>query len=103
MNPSEHEVTASRKQIAIRLLYTLLYLVIFEILKTIIQITVIFQYIYLLVARRYSNPLRTFANRVTTYAYKVMRYLTLNENGRPFPFQEFPPEMERPEEEVTFS
>jgi hypothetical protein len=102
MNPT-HSSNTSRKQIAIRLLYTLLYLVVFELLKAMIQLTVLFQFIYLLITCNYSDPLRRFSNKISTYAYKVMRYLTLNENLRPFPFSDFPGEMEQPEEEVVFT
>jgi hypothetical protein len=45
---------------------------------------------------------RKFANQAAAYGYRVMRYLTLNENVRPFPFQDFPQELEPPEEGVVF-
>ena len=96
------EIKTSRKQIAIRLLYTLLYLIIFEILKLIVQVTAVFQFVYLLITQRYSKPLKTFSNKVATYAYRVIRYVTLNDNIRPFPFNDFPSEMEKPEEPVRF-
>lgn len=96
------ESPVSRKKIGIRLLYTILYLIVFEILKTVIQITVVFQYIYLLITKKYSAPVRNFSNKVATYAYKVIRYLTLNDNLRPFPFHEFPEEMEKPEDHVVY-
>jgi hypothetical protein len=92
----------SRKNIAIRLLYTILYLIIFEILKTVIQVTAVFQYVYLLITRSYSKPLKNFSNKVATYTYKIIRYVTLNENYRPFPFHEFPEEIDKPEEQVSF-
>ena len=92
----------SRKSIAIRLLYTVLYLIIFEILKTVIQLIAVFQYIYLLITRTYSQPLKSFSNKVATYTYRIIRYATLNENYRPFPFNEFPEEIDRPEERVSF-
>ena len=62
------ESKLSRKKIGIRLLYTVMYLIIFEILKTVIQITVLFQYVYLLITKRYSYPLKNFSNKVATYA-----------------------------------
>ena len=101
MNQIE-ETKMPRKQIIIRLLYTLLYLIIFEILKTVVQVTVFFQFIYLLVTQKYSEPMRTFSNKVATYAYRILRYATLNENYRPFPFNEFPAEMDKPEDSVRF-
>jgi len=55
-----------------------------------------------LVTLRHNEPARTFANQVATYGYRVMRYLTLNENQRPFPFSDFPAAIELPDEEVRF-
>jgi len=96
------ESGVTRKQIAMRLLYTVLFLIVFEVLKLIIQVTVLFQYVYLLITKDYSKPLRAFSDRLAAYAYKVIRYLTLNENQRPFPFSEFPAEGEKSEEQVRF-
>ena len=96
------EMTPSRKNILIRLLYTLLYLLVFEIIKLIVQIAVVFQYIFLLITLDYSKPVRNFANKLSTYAYDVIRYLTLNKNQRPFPFNDFPEPLEKPEERVVF-
>jgi hypothetical protein len=96
------EIKTSRKQIAIRLLYTVLYLVIFEVLKLVIQVTALFQFVYLLITQKYSQPLRAFSNKVATYTYKIIRYATLNDNDRPFPFADFPAEIETPEERVSF-
>jgi hypothetical protein len=98
----EPQVSLSRKQIAIRLLYTILYAAIFEVVKTIILLITVFEYFFLLITLRHNEPARTFANKVATYGYRLMRYLTLNENQRPFPFSEFPGEIELPDEEVTF-
>lgn len=93
----------SRKKIAIRLLYTIFFLIVFEILKIIIQVAVLFQYIYLFITKDFNKPIREFSNKVSVYAYRVMRYITLSENEKPFPFQDFPQEMEMPETEVLFN
>ena len=98
----ELQVTPTRKQVAIRLLYTLLYVAIFELVKTIVLLITLFEYFFLLVTLRHNEPARTFGNQVATYGYRVMRYLTLNENRRPFPFSDFPVDMESPDEEVRF-
>ncbi len=100
--PDDPQVTVSRKQVAIRLLYTLLYVAIFEVVKTIILLTTVFEYFFLFITLRYNEPARTFANRVATYGYRLMRYLTLNDNQRPFPFSDFPAEIEPPDQEVRF-
>ena len=98
----ESQGTTSRKQVAIRLLYTLLYVAIFELVKTIVLLITLFEYFFLLVTLRHNEPARTFANQVATYGYRVMRYLTLNENRRPFPFSDFPAAIELPDAEVKF-
>ena len=94
--------TFPRKKIAIRLLYTVFFLIVFEILKIIIQVSVLFQYVYLLISKKYSNPVRNFTNKVSVYAYRVLRYVTLNENKKTFPFDNFPKEIELPDKEVFF-
>jgi len=98
MNPDSY----SRKKIAIRLLYTILFLIVFVILNIIIKVSVIFQYVYLFISKTYNNPIRNFTNKVSVYAYKVLRYVTLNENEKPYPFKDFPKEFELPETEVLF-
>ena len=101
MNTIE-EAKPTRKQIGIRFLYTLLYLIVLEAIKIIVQITAILQFLYLLITQKYSEPLRNFSNKLAAYAYRVVRYATLNENFRPFPFNDFPPEMEKSEDRVRF-
>ena len=92
----------SRKDIFVRLLYTILYLFVFEIIKLIIQIIVLFQYIYLFITLSHNERLRHFSNKLCTYTYDILRYLTLNKNQRPFPFNDFPPAMEKSVEKVSF-
>ena len=96
------EATVNRKKIGIRFLYTLLFVIVFEISKTIIQLTILFQFVYLFISKKYSNRVRSFSNKVATYAYKVMRYICLNDNVRPFPFTDFQDEIEQPGEMVSF-
>ncbi|MBW2555397.1 MAG: DUF4389 domain-containing protein [Deltaproteobacteria bacterium] len=92
----------SRKKIAVRLLYTILFLIVFEIVKIIIQVSVIFQYVYLLISKTSNNPIRNFSNKVSVYAYRVLRYVTLKKKKKPFPFNNFPKEIELPDKEVFF-
>ena len=92
----------SRKQISIRLLYTILFLVILEIVLVIVQVAVVFQYIYFFSTRKSNESVRHFSNKISTYGYRILRYITLNENQRPFPFTDFPPELDPPEEQISF-
>ena len=92
----------SRGQIATRLLITVLFLPINGIVNATIVLTTLFQYVYLLVTLQHSEPVRVFANKVIGYGYRVWRFISLNDNRRPFPFTELPGELEAPEEKVNF-
>jgi hypothetical protein len=90
----------SRQQIGIRFLYSLLFIFIHQFVKMLIVLTTIFQFVYLLITMETCEPIRRLANKLSTFAYRTLRYLTLNENKKPFPFQEFPDELEPPVSEV---
>ena len=94
-----------RKDILIRLLKTIVCLVAFEVVKGIMYVAVLFQYLYLFIARDHSEVLRRFCNRMSTYGYKLMRYAMLVENRAPFPFSEFPlvKDGEKPDAAPEFS
>ena len=91
-----------RSKIGIRLIFTLICLVILSMMHFLIQMITLIQYIILLITRGYSEPLRSFSNKAAAYVYRLIRYVTLNENIRPFPFTDFPREMESPEEPAKF-
>jgi hypothetical protein len=91
-----------RGKIGMRLLLTILYLVILHVVQFVVQVLCLVQYIILFITRTHSEPLRKFSNQAASYAYRLIRYATLNENARPFPFTEFPKEIEYPEDTIKF-
>jgi hypothetical protein len=93
-------MVSSRQQVGIRFLYSLLFIFIHQFVKMLIVLTTIFQFVYLLITMETCEPIRRLANKLSTFAYRTLRYLTLNENLKPFPFQEFPDELEPPVAEV---
>jgi membrane peptidoglycan carboxypeptidase len=93
----------SAKQIGIRLLYTILFLVILGIVLIIAKVVVVFQFIYFFSTRKPNEPVRQFSNKISIYGYRIFRYITLNESQRPFPFTDFPPELEPSEEQITIN
>ncbi|MGO9622767.1 MAG: DUF4389 domain-containing protein [Desulfobaccales bacterium] len=92
----------SRDRFAIRLLYTLLFPPIYGICNFLVLLTTLFQFALLLITLKHSEPVRSFANRVISYEYRIWRYVSLNSSQRPFPFADFPPAVEPPEAEVRF-
>ena len=91
-----------RGKIGIRLIFTLIFLVILSLMHFIIQMTTLIQYVILIITKSYSEPLRSFSNKAAAYVYKIIRYMTLNDNTRPFPFTDFPQEIESPEDRAMF-
>ena len=91
-----------RGKIGIRLIFTLLFLVILSLMHFLIQMIALIQYVVLLITRSYSEPLRSFSNKAAAYVYRLIRYITLNDNIRPFPFTDFPQEIENPEDTAKF-
>ncbi len=91
-----------RSQIVIRLLFTILFLPIYGFCNALIVLTTAFQFVMLLITQKHSEPVRFFANRVVSYAYRIWRYVSLNSSQKPFPFADFPAEVEPPETEVRF-
>ncbi len=92
----------SRKQIGIRLLYTILFLFILGIVIVMIKLVVFFQFIYCFGTRKPNESVRQFSNKLSSYGYRIFRYITLNENKRPFPFNDFPSELDPSEEQMIF-
>lgn len=96
------ESVKEREDIIKRLFLTILFLAVFEIIKLSIYLTVFCQFVYALTTKKDNKALIRFANKLTTYAYKTLRYTTLNENEMPFPFKDFPEEMELENSNVEF-
>lgn len=95
MNDEQAEM--DRGETGIRVLYTLLFWVITQVLITVLGFLVLFELIHVLITQRPPpERVREFANRAVSYFYRIGRYVTYNEAELPFPFAEFPAEIERP-------
>ncbi|MCW7755108.1 DUF4389 domain-containing protein [Desulfobotulus sp. H1] len=81
---------AARKDMAIRLLYTVFFFIVLEFLKTIQIFLSCVQYVWVLITLKHLEPLRTLTDRLAVLSYRILRYISLNENRKPFPFSEFP-------------
>ncbi|MBI9112108.1 DUF4389 domain-containing protein [Maridesulfovibrio ferrireducens] len=95
----------NRLDILKRLLRTIVCMIAFELVRLLLQAVVMFQYAYLLILGKSSAPLRRFGNRLSTYTYQLLRYATLNDNMKPFPFSDLPEttRCESPVSRIDFS
>ncbi len=84
-----------RGETGIRMLYSLVFFVIVNVLETVLVTIVLFQLLYTLVTKAPpADSVRRFANRAIAYFYRTARYLTYNADQPPFPFSEFPAEVD---------
>ena len=89
------EQEIERGKTGIRALLTLLFFVISRVVRAVLVLTVLFELLYTAITK--SPPperVRQFANRVVAYLYRIGRYVTYVEESPPFPFSEFPEEVE---------
>lgn len=99
------ECKNSRVDIFKRLLRTIVCMIAFELVRILLQAVVFFQYAYLLISGKSSTPLRRFGNRLSIYTYQLLRYATLNDNRKPFPFSDLPETSgsDQPSSKIDFS
>ncbi|MBU1611589.1 MAG: DUF4389 domain-containing protein [Proteobacteria bacterium] len=99
-NPSE-----KRSAILKRLIMTIICLIAFEAVEILLLLVVLFQYGQMLILGKRNENVRKFGNKLSWYGYRILRYATLNENGRPFPFGSLPTdaEVEAPARSVHFN
>ena len=89
------ELQLERKETGIRILLTLLFWMIMELVKTVLGAVVLFELAFALITQRApSDRVRWFANRALSYHYRILRFLTYNDPDWPFPFSDFPPQVE---------
>jgi hypothetical protein len=91
----DDETQIERQETGIPILLSLLFLLIAEIVRIALGVTVFFALAWTLVTKcPPSERVRHFANRTLSYQYRLLRSLTYNNPPRPFPFSDFPPEVE---------
>jgi hypothetical protein len=88
----------TRKETVIRILLTLLFVVIVaRVIEVMLAVVILFEVVYALMTRRPPGErVKRFANRTLSYLYRITRFLTYNEAAPPFPFADFPSEVEPP-------
>jgi hypothetical protein len=87
--------TIEPKETGVRILFSVLFSLIVVILVGILGVVTVFALLYALVTQRVpTDPVRRFANRTISYLYRSLRYLTYNDTEVPFPFSDFPGELE---------
>jgi hypothetical protein len=85
----------SRGETGIRILLSLLFALVWSVVEMVLLALVVFELAFALITERApGDRIRGFANRVVSYAYRIFRYLTYNDEVAPFPFSDWPSEIE---------
>jgi len=80
------ETQSACTETGIRILLSLLFLLIAEMVRTVLVVTIVFEVVWTLITKQPPNErVRRFANRALSYQYRLFRYLTYNDFARPFP------------------
>ncbi len=87
--------TSDPKETGARILFSLLFALITLVLVILLGALMVFMLAFALFTKRApTDEVRHFANRTTSYLYRVLRYVTYNDPVVPFPFSSFPDEVE---------
>jgi len=73
-----------------RLLFMLLFGVIYAVTRIVFVAIVILQFMWVLLTGEKNRPLLSFGSQLSTFVYQIYRYLTFNTEYRPFPFSVWP-------------
>lgn len=92
----------ARKNIAVRFAFTLFYLLLLGIVGFALSVLVLLQFVVLVVTTRQLEAAKTLSHKLTVHAYKILRYVTLNESQKPYPLGKMAEELE-PADEVDLS
>lgn len=77
------------KEIWFRGLYMLLFLVILGLVKGIVFIVAVIQFILAAVNKTPNERLRNFGQGLSTYLYNITQFLIFNTDDKPFPFEDW--------------
>lgn len=75
-----------------RLIYMILFAVIFNVAELVIGVVVVIQFLFKLLTGRANERLRNFGQKLATYFQQIVGFLTYHTEDMPYPFGEWPGE-----------
>ncbi|MDH5391722.1 MAG: DUF4389 domain-containing protein [Gammaproteobacteria bacterium] len=73
-----------------RILYMLLFVILYSLAEVVLTAVVVFQLILILLTGHKNERLLKLGQSLSTYIYQVLCYLTFNSNHQPYPFGGWP-------------
>ncbi|HZD25723.1 MAG TPA: DUF4389 domain-containing protein [Alphaproteobacteria bacterium] len=81
----------TRRSIWIRVLYMILFAVVFELAKFVVLLIAVVQVLAKLLSGGVNEELRHFGGRLGRYLQQIVAFQTFHTEERPYPFSPFPP------------
>jgi len=73
-----------------RLLFMILFSILYSAAEVVLAVVVIYQFLSLLITGNKNEKVLSFGAQISTYAYQVFSYLTFNTENKPFPMNDWP-------------
>ncbi len=73
-----------------RLLFMILFTILYSAAEMVLVVVVLYQFLSLLITGNKNEKVLSFGAQISTYAYQVLNYLTFNTEGKPFPIGDWP-------------
>ncbi len=89
MSKTEWKKNISSSSIWIRGFFMILYFIVAYIVRFLILIISLFQFVYTIFIGNPNEKLVKFGNGLGSYAYQIIQFLTFNTELKPYPFSEW--------------
>jgi len=89
VSTEELKENISRRSTWMRLLYMILFAVIFGVTEFVVAVVVVIQFGFVLLSGKPNEDLRGFGDSLSRYVYDMLRFLTFNSEELVYPFTEW--------------
>lgn len=87
---SETETRPTDESIWMRLLFIILFGVIYGVAEIVVCAVVVLQFGFVLFTDKRNSGLLEFGTNVSDFIYQILLYVTFNSDHKPFPFSDWP-------------
>lgn len=84
--PSDLEKNVTSRSTWLRLVFMILFALIYGLTRFVTAFVVVIQFLYVLITGNRNEQLRQFGHSLAIYSYQIVDYLTFNTETKPFPF-----------------
>lgn len=88
-NKAEWKKNIASSSIWIRGFFMILYFIVSQIVRFLILVISVFQFIYSVIVGQPNDKLLNFSKGLGGYIYQIALFLTFNTNTKPYPFSEW--------------